>query len=73
MEICGISDPSKHYFVDDSMLNVKGATEFGWHAYLFDEDGHATYEKGTISGYIRSILELRQVWSQFFKVQQQRV
>jgi pyrimidine and pyridine-specific 5'-nucleotidase len=55
MSICGISEPERHFFVDDSALNVKGAKRMGWNAYLFDEDGSAKVEPGEVNACIRSL------------------
>jgi pyrimidine and pyridine-specific 5'-nucleotidase len=54
MQICGVSDPSKHYFVDDSLLNVRGAKKEGWNSFLFDEDGsyQGKYQEGEIDGVV---------------------
>lgn len=55
MQICGMVDPSKHYFVDDSLLNCKGAKAVGWNVWLFDEDSTHTVEPGAVNGTIRSL------------------
>jgi hypothetical protein len=55
MHISGISDPSKHYFVDDSVLNTKGAKAVGWNVWLFDEDAAAALEPGQVNGTIQSL------------------
>ena len=55
MQICGIFEPSKHYFVDDATLNAKGAKAMGWHVWLYDEDGSANIDTGTLDGSIRSL------------------
>lgn len=55
MSLAGITDPSKHYFVDDSALNVKGAKQAGWNAYLFDEEGTAKVVAGEVDGTISSL------------------
>ena len=55
MRICGISDPSQHYFVDDSILNAKGAKAVGWRMWLFDEDGTTNVEDSGLDGSIRSL------------------
>lgn len=55
MRIAGILEPSKHYFVDDSALNVKGAKKLGWNSYLFDEDGTAKIQPGEVDAVISSL------------------
>lgn len=57
MQICGVSDPSKHYFVDDSLLNVRGSKKEGWNSWLFDEDGAyaGKVKEGELDGVISSI------------------
>lgn len=55
MRIAGIPEPSKHYFVDDSALNVKGAKKLGWNSYLFDEDGSAQVQPGQVDASINSL------------------
>lgn len=55
MQLSGVSEPSKHYFVDDSALNVKGAAAQGWNAWHFDEDGTAQIPAGTIAGTVQSL------------------
>ena len=57
MQICGVTDVSKHWFVDDSLLNVRGAKRQGWSSWLFDEDN--TYDgkvkEGEINGTVSSL------------------
>jgi len=57
MQICGVTDVSKHWFVDDSLLNVRGAGRQGWSSWLFDEDN--TYDgkvkEGEINGTVSSL------------------
>ncbi|KAK9900818.1 pyrimidine 5'-nucleotidase [Cystobasidium minutum MCA 4210] len=65
MRIAGIPEPSKHYFVDDSALNVKGAKKLGWNSYLFDEDGSAQVQPGQVDASINSLQDLRKHWKQF--------
>ena len=55
MQLSGVSEPSKHYFVDDSALNVKGAAAQGWNAWHFDEDGTAQIPAGAIAGTVQSL------------------
>lgn len=55
MYLVEMPEPRKHYFVDDSALNVKGAKQVGWNSYLFDEDGTAKVEAGDVDGVIKSL------------------
>lgn len=55
MSLVNISDPLKHYFVDDSALNVRGAKALGWNSYLFDEDGTAKVQPGEVDSTIKSL------------------
>ena len=55
MSIAGILDPTKHYFVDDSALNVKGAKRVGWKSYLFDEEKTAKVQPDEVDAIITSL------------------
>lgn len=55
MSLAGISDPEKHFFVDDSALNVKGAKHVGWNSYLFDEESTAKIQAGEVDGIVKSL------------------
>ena len=44
-------DPAQTLFVDDNLLNVQGAREFGLHAYLFDGNADA------LRAYLDKVLE----------------
>ncbi|KAI5893475.1 pyrimidine 5-nucleotidase [Schizophyllum commune H4-8] len=54
----GITDPSKCYFVDDSLKNLKAAHALGW--------GHLTEEGIDI---VSNLQQLRTVWPEIFKEQ----
>lgn len=55
MRIVSILEPSKHYFVDDSVLNVKGAQKVGWNSCLFDEERTAKVQPGEVDAVITSL------------------
>lgn len=55
MRIVSIPEPSKHHFVDDSALNVKGAKKVGWNSYLFDEEKTAKVQPGEVDAVITSL------------------
>ncbi|KAL7006108.1 putative suppressor of disruption of TFIIS [Cystobasidiomycetes sp. EMM_F5] len=65
MQLSGISEPQRHYFIDDSVLNVKGAQVHGWNAWHFDEDGTGQLPEGSVAGSVRSLQDLRSAWKQF--------
>ena len=83
MKIAGVTDPSKCYFIDDSLTNVKAARALGWgHCVHFCERGLLHVEGGKPK-YIGSdsqdslgedditaiakLDELRAVWPEIFK------
>ena len=57
MQISGLSDPSRHYFVDDSLLNVRGSQALGWNSWLYDEQGTSAgkIKEGELSGVVSSL------------------
>jgi pyrimidine and pyridine-specific 5'-nucleotidase len=65
-----LSDPSKCYFIDDSLNNVKGAKALGWgrcvHYDEFRSDPVDTASKDDIVT-IRDLEKLRKVWPEVFK------
>jgi len=77
----GISDPSKCFFVDDSLKNVRVAKSLGWGSCVYykeppSEDsiatkGAAVFEQTSkiegVDAVISSLEELRAVWPQLFK------
>lgn len=74
----GQPDVSKHYFVDDSALNIKGAHALGWgHVVLFDEFGGEDVKLGGIEkveggggkgkvSVVSDMMDLKQVWKEVF-------
>lgn len=47
MANAGVSDPSKCYFIDDSLINIRAAHALGWgHCVHFHEVGLETMEGG---------------------------
>ncbi|KAL4402250.1 nucleotidase [Malassezia pachydermatis] len=63
------SPHTRHYFVDDSVANVRMATSLGWHScVLFDEtlpdNASRTREDGV--PVIAALPELRTLWSELF-------
>ncbi|CCM03166.1 uncharacterized protein FIBRA_05288 [Fibroporia radiculosa] len=81
LEKAGISDPSKCYFVDDSISNIKAAKTLGWGSCVhFCEHGMMSVEGGKVKEIgkdisegsdgivvISKLEELRTVWSELFK------
>ncbi|KAF8621583.1 hypothetical protein AX15_007608 [Amanita polypyramis BW_CC] len=82
MQQAGISDPSKCYFVDDSIQNVVAAREQGWgHCVHFFEKELELLEGGEarcisssvgngedrVAEEISDLQQLRQVWPEIFK------
>lgn len=83
MKVAGVEDPSKCYFVDDSLANVRAALQLGWgHCVHFCERGLLHVEGGkpkyigsdikegeTADGIvaITKLDELRSVWPEIFK------
>ena len=63
MEVIGVKDPSKCYFVDNSALNVKAAKELGWGScVLFSEAApppSTDAEKAAVSNFSASVLSPR--------------
>lgn len=57
LAISGLSDPSKHFFVDDSLLNVRGSQALGWNSWLYDEQGTSAgkVKNGELSGVVSSL------------------
>lgn len=65
-------DKNKHYFVDDSAINVKGAKDFGWKSAIhFQEIGDepAASLDGIADARITDLDQLRTLpfWQDFFK------
>ncbi|KAM6495806.1 pyrimidine 5-nucleotidase [Amanita muscaria] len=82
MQRAGVSDPSKCYFVDDSLKNVMGAHALGWsHCVHFCEKGHEMMEGGKLKTLVSNgsatatnaideisdLQQLREVWPEIFK------
>ncbi len=83
LKTAGITDPSKCYFVDDSLTNVKAARTLGWgncvhfceRGLLHVEGGKPKYIGSDIKeqpdeygvGAIAKVDELRGVWPEIFK------
>ena len=79
MQQAGISDPSKCYFVDDSIRNVIAARDQRWgHCVHFYERELELIEGGKVNGKIGSseddtveeisdLQQLRLVWPEIFK------
>lgn len=83
LNIVGVSNPSKCFFVDDSISNVRAAKERGWGRCVhFCERGLRSVEGGQVkeigsdspaeddgSGIkvISNLEELRILWSEIFK------
>lgn len=55
MQISGMLEPSKNFFVDDSVLNVKGAKSMNWQAWLFDEEDTTDVSELQIAGKVKSL------------------
>ncbi|GAA94303.1 uncharacterized protein L969DRAFT_204079 [Mixia osmundae IAM 14324] len=59
------ADVSRHYFVDDSALNIRGSKAMGFASSVwFDEHGKGTEKSGDAT--IRNLQELRTLWHPFF-------
>jgi pyrimidine and pyridine-specific 5'-nucleotidase len=84
MQQAGITDPSKCYFIDDSLKNVTAAYALGWsHCVHFCEKGHEVVHGGRVmkisgevsngtAGPIQGITDLqqlRELWPEIFKSQ----
>ncbi|KAF4967709.1 hypothetical protein FSARC_4770 [Fusarium sarcochroum] len=67
MKEAGVSDTSNCYFVDDSHKNCVGAQKAGWTAVHFVEEGFPPPETPASQYQIRSLEELRSIYSEFFK------
>ncbi|KAJ4263423.1 putative suppressor of disruption of TFIIS [Fusarium torreyae] len=67
MKEAGVSDTSKCYFVDDSHKNCVGAQKAGWTAVHFVEEGLPTPQTPASQYQIRSLEDLRSIYSEFFK------
>ncbi|KAF3918613.1 hypothetical protein AA313_de0203328 [Arthrobotrys entomopaga] len=67
MREAAVTDKSKCYFVDDSAGNCKGATEFGWTAAHFVEEGLPEPSKMVSKFRVRNLKELRGVYPELFK------
>lgn len=64
-------DPSKHYIIDDSAINIKGAKEVGWHSCVHfrePDDERPPALEGVADAFVSDLDELRQVpgWRDFF-------
>ena len=80
MKKAGVSDPSKCFFVDDSLLNITAAKKLGWgHCAHFLEAGLETVEGGRVKtlasqghvslegiDVISSLEDLRTTWPDIF-------
>ncbi|KAL1675535.1 Haloacid dehalogenase-like hydrolase-domain-containing protein [Schizophyllum commune] len=65
LQKAGITDPSKCYFVDDSLKNLKAAHALGWgHLAHFCEHDLETEEGIDI---VSNLQQLRTVWPEIFK------
>ncbi|KAL0949452.1 hypothetical protein HGRIS_009507 [Hohenbuehelia grisea] len=83
LKTAGISDPSKCYFIDDSLSNIKAAKKLGWGRCVhFCEHGLESVEGGKplVIGKqgaetaeeilaVADLQELRSVWPEVFKTQ----
>ncbi|KAF1992445.1 pyrimidine 5-nucleotidase [Aulographum hederae CBS 113979] len=67
MEEAGVKDKKNCYFVDDSALNARGATHYGWNAAHLVEPSMQAPEHKAAAHQISSLHELRDVYPQFFK------
>ena len=83
LKIAGVLDPSKCYFVDDSLTNVKAARALGWgncvhfceRGLLHVEGGKPKYIGSDVKeqpdeegiSAVAQISELRTVWPEIFK------
>lgn len=73
MQRAGVTDPSKCFFVDDSLPNVRMSRSLGWGSSVYfrelagDEKiaDLASPVEG-VDATISSLLELRTVWPQLF-------
>jgi len=69
----GISDPSRSYFVDDSLKNVQAAKALGWGScvYFLEHDdpeaqaSHAPFEG--VDHTIHDLQQLRTIWPEVFR------
>ncbi|KAG8919881.1 hypothetical protein FRC01_001051 [Tulasnella sp. 417] len=73
----GVKDPSKCYFIDDSLKNVVAAKKLGWGSCVLYRESTPDLSNPVVSGgdpsktgidaTITSLQELRTVWSHLFK------
>lgn len=73
----GVTDPSKCYFIDDSLKNVVAAKKLGWGSCVLYRESTPDPSNPVVSGgdpstagidaTIASLQELRTVWSHLFK------
>ncbi|CVK84013.1 probable pyrimidine 5`-nucleotidase [Fusarium proliferatum] len=68
MREAGISDASRCYFIDDSHKNCVGATEAGWTAIHFVEEGLLVPDTPASQHRVRHLEELRSLYPEFFRV-----
>ncbi|CAI6334099.1 unnamed protein product [Periconia digitata] len=67
MEMAGVKSNQNCYFVDDSDINTKAAAARGWHTAHLVEHGDSEPKNSSGIPQIRSLLQLREVFPQFFK------
>ncbi|KAH7017529.1 Haloacid dehalogenase-like hydrolase-domain-containing protein [Ilyonectria destructans] len=67
MREAGIEQPENCFFVDDSYQNCVNAKEYGWTATHLVEEGLKVPETPASQFQIQHLLELRDVYPQFFK------
>jgi pyrimidine and pyridine-specific 5'-nucleotidase len=67
MSEASVTDVKNCYFVDDSYINVKGAATLGWTAVHLVEQTEPVPEVPASDYQIRSLVELRTLFPQFFK------
>ncbi|KAG8999696.1 hypothetical protein FRB90_011974 [Tulasnella sp. 427] len=73
----GVTDPTKCYFIDDSLKNVVAAKKLGWKSCVLyrestPDSSHPVKSSGSqsdaeIDAVVSSLQELRTVWSHLFK------
>ncbi|KAG8956551.1 hypothetical protein FRC04_000029 [Tulasnella sp. 424] len=77
LDQAGVKDPSKCYFIDDSLKNVVAAKKLGWGSCVLyrestPDSGNPVVSSGDqgitdIDATVTSLQELRTVWSHLFK------
>ncbi|KIY49296.1 pyrimidine 5-nucleotidase [Fistulina hepatica ATCC 64428] len=70
LKVANVDDPSKCYFVDDSIVNINAAKALGWgHCVHFCERGQMTKipDQEEVDGEISNLEQLRHVWPEIFK------